>query len=319
MAKHVGARREIALTKETTRGTAVAPASGDFILHNAHTLMPQVEKAEHTGGNGTINQFHAADVIREWSQGTIPMVMEEHKLGTLGNLIMGVAPSTTGSGPYTHAWAALEQTNAHLSHTVSITDPVAGDLRAAYGMASTINITASRDDYVMADLEMICGKLGTTTYTPSYPSTNIEYFRPQDITFKVEDAYGDLAGGTGIDVQNINMVINKNVDPYYVLGSTEMADNVNQRVEIRGDFTLGFEAATYRTLGLGDTRKAISFNLTNGDYEFTIELPTVYFKDWNETADLDAYVTETISFNATDEDATNGYIKMEVIDQTATH
>jgi len=316
---HVGARREIALTKETARGTSVAPASGDFILHNAHTVLPQVEKAEHKGANGTINQFHAADVVKEWTQGNIPMIVEEHKLGTLGNLIMGVAPTSAGSTTFTHTWAGMAQTNAHISHTLSIADPVLGDYKAPFGMANTINITANRDDYVMADVEMIAGKLESTSFTPSYPSSNIAYFRPQDITFKMGAAYADLAGAAGVEIQNINIVVNKNIDPYWVLGSTEAGDFVNQRVEIRGDFTLAYEATTYRTLGIGDDRRAVSFTMTNGDYVFTIELPTVYFKDWSETSDLDSYTTQTLSFNSTDEDATNGLVKMSVVDKTATH
>jgi len=266
MTVYIGAKKEIALSKETTRGTLVSASAGDWIPHNGFGFSPLTEKVQRTPGMGHISTSREEEYIREYTAGSLPMDLSVEVAGDVANLIMGQAPdSDTPAGDYyVHAWT-LANNNEHVSYTASVVDPIYGDWRAARTMLNTAALSIVPDAYVTCDLDLMAQKAADTTLSPSYSTTN-EFYKPQQVVVKFADAYGDLDAASETQLTNFNITINKNCDYVWVSGDTEPKDIVNQRIEVTGDFELPYESSTFRALGLGDGIKAMQMTLTHGSY-----------------------------------------------------
>lgn len=309
----VGARKQIALAKETVRGTKASPASGKWLAHEGFEFSPKIQKVENTSGSGSIVGRNQAHIIQEWSEGTIPLILSEENAGDILNLVFGAAPNTTGSSTYTHAYT-LANENDHVTYTVAVVDPVAGSFSHARGMLNTATFEMSPDQYVKVGLDMIAGKQTTeSAYTPAYSTTDV-LFRPSTIAVKFAANYAGLGAAAAITtISNITLNFNKNAVPVWRLGSTEVEDIVNQRITINGDISFKYDVTTFRALGLAETSNAMQIVLTNSTHSLTIELPSADFQDWSHEVDNDGYMVQTLGFNANYLDKTNGFVKGSLV------
>lgn len=319
MAGYTASKMEYALTKETVRGTPATPATGDWIPHGAVTFRPMVSKIENKQGIGTIVDLNSEDILREWSQGAIPANLRVRQLGDWANLIMGTSPTSTGSSTYTHTWEALDNTNRHVSYTVSVIDPVSGDYQCAGGMLNTITLDVPAESYCTVNADIIAGKKIDTDLTSSYSNPGSGYFVPSRVTVKLADSYSNLGSSAALDLKSISLSINKNIKPDDVLGSTEYAGFENQTVSISGTITLKYDSNVLRNYALNNTARAMRLYASSGSYSIQIDLPSVKFRDFSHDSDLASIMNQTVVFNANCEDTTNGLIKIVVVDNIATH
>ena len=111
-------------------------------------------------------------------------------------------------------------------------------------------------------------------------------------------------------VKSFTLNVNKNLGEDFVLGSTEPADWINQRISFTGSLTFKYDNATWRALGLADTEKAIRFKLAQGDWVWQFDFPSASFIDHTRDENNDAYMLNTIGFEITRTDETNGAVKM---------
>ncbi len=318
MAGYVGAKMQIALKKESVRGTAATPDAGSWLAHKGFTFGPVVTKVEDDSGIGSIIGVNKACVTEEMSSGAIPMVLQRHNLGDLGNLIMGQAPSTTGSGTYTHDWV-LYDANSHVTYTVCVDDPVAGGKSYARCLMNTLTMElVPSNGFVMSTIELQGGKEGSASYTSSYPSSE-DYFCVKNAKVYIATNYAGLSGASELVLKSLNLTVTKNVLRDEKVGSSEENDYHNQRLDIRGDMTFKYDADTYRSLGLGTSNRAVKIDLIDDTYHFTITLPSVHFQDWSKESDNSAIMANTVGFIGNYEDRTNGLVKVQVIDDVATH
>ena len=231
--EHVGARQEIAFKVESVRGTAVDPASGDWIPHTGQGFIPVTEYVTDDSGMGRIEGVNNEDISKEYSQGSVSMRLYDNFLTTLNRVIFGAAGSTVD----TATTYPVDNTNLHNSYTITCTDPVSGDTQYARAMLNTATITANTDDYVMLTMEFIAGKEGTTTVTPGY-STTAATFEPDEITIGYATDFAGLSSPTTLTCKNFNLNIEKNVTIDWALGSTEVDEITNGRLGVTGDFTV---------------------------------------------------------------------------------
>ena len=319
MAIQVGAFREVALTKESTPRTAETPAAGDFINHSGHSFRPEVPKIEQVGAKGNISGVHRTDIINQRCMGSIPMDLEQSKLWLLGTLLMGTDPVTTGVGPYTHNWDTLQNDNDHQTFTVSYTDKNVGDKASPGALLDKLTLDANIGQYVTAMLDMVGLEEEAGTYTPSYNSANETYFVPADMTFKLATNYAGLGAANAIAIDQLTAEINKNVKSHYAAGALGPVRSINERMTGGGSFHILNENTTYRDLAHADTTRAMSINLTSGNYQLTLEFPTITITNYAEDEDPDTYVGDTLEFKIDDRDTTNGLLKVEVIDDASSH
>jgi hypothetical protein len=305
MAAYEGRLKEIAFTEETTRGTAESTSSGDWRAHEGFDYGPVVDKVVDEGAVGEIGVRRDSEVLREYSQGSVPMILHGDFLTDLNVMLMG-DDGTAGD------WD-LVQTNSHQSYTVSVIDPVKGDIAYPNAMLNSLSVEVAEDNYVMATLDLLGGKEESAALTSSYTAPSSDgKFVVTDLTLKVEDAYGDLAAASGVAFKSLNINFEKNCEFDWDNSGSAPADIHNQDFAASGDLTFKYQDTTYRSLGLGSGKKAIEISMTDGSFTWTIQLPSVDFSEWNDSEDNSAYMTETVTFNADGEDTSNGTIKTSV-------
>ena len=310
--------REVALTKEATRGTADGPDSGDFLYHQQHTIKPVVDKIYHNGVNGKISAVHGSAITNERTEGQIPFTLETNNMYLIGEAITGQDPVTTGANPYTHAYALATGSNIHNSFTVSYTDPTTGDQQAPNGMINTMTMSVTPDAYPLVTFEVIAGKSVADTHTPSYIASP-SFFVPSQLVFKTAANYAGLGAASAIEITSLNLNVSKNAEGFMVNGSTEYSEIHNKDIDIRGDIELIYDTTTFRGYDLANTERAISIALSNGTHSITIELPVVSFEVWEDVSGENSIVRQRIAFIANDKDATNGFVKVSVVDNVASH
>lgn len=298
--EHVGARQEIAFKVETVRGTKVDPSTSEWYPHTGQGFIPVVELVTDNSGMGRIESVNTEDIAKEYSQGTVTMKLYDSFLTPLNRMIFGQADT---AGTYT-----ILNDNLHNSFTIATADPVEGDNTYAMGMLNTCTITCNTDDYVNLSMEFIAKKETTGTLTPSY-STSAKLFTPDNVTFGYATNFAGLSSPTAMKVKNFQLNIEKNLNVDWVNGSTEPDDIQNGRMSVTGDITLTYDSSTYHDFALADTAKAFQITLNNAVKSWVIKFPSVLFKGWNRSTDLDGIVTETFGFTANYADETNGLMQ----------
>ena len=304
---HVGSLREIAMVVEGTKGTKEALGTADWLAHEGYDFSPRIEKMESTSGMGRIEARNRGDIMHEWSEGSLPLLLSKDNAERVMTAIMG---NEGTSGDY-----EITNTNAHKSFTIYTKDPTAGSKSYAGCMANTITLAIQPEQYVEVGMDLIGGKeVSESPLTPAYTTTD-EILKPKQVLVKIADNYAGLAAASAITtVANVNINFEKNVTPVWAVGSLVPEDIHNQRMGITGDMTLKFDADTYRTLGLSDTTKAMSVEIISGTYGFVLEFPGLDFEDWSAEPGLDGIVTNTIGFKSNFSDLTNGQLKGEIND-----
>lgn len=313
-----GVFREIALTKESVRGTAVAPASGDGIPHTGFSFKPNVKKADNKSAMGLINGKMRSRTVQQYADGEIPFNLIASKMGLISNLIMGQAPTNTGTGTVTHTWA-LANNNQHITYTVTVKD-AAGDVKQyAGGMLNEFKLDAGVDDYVKISLGLMTQAAATGTWTPSYTASDPD-FVPSQLSIKVADNVAGLTSATPINADTLSLSIKKNGTPKFKFGSNSPYDIKNGRIEIQGDMSLVMDDNAYRTLAEGDTNKAVQIIITDGTITWTFTLPSVDFGNWSDEPDTESSaVMQSISFYGNSGDLSNGFLKITLVDTVATY
>lgn len=297
MQGYVGALKEVALSLENIRGEVEAHKTGDWQPHLGYDFGPKIERSNENSGKGRIEEISDSVIVKEWSEGGIPLYITKLNAKTIFHNIFGKLPSGIGEpiDPYVFS---LQNDNNHDTFTVTTYDPINGIKVYSFGSADTIEFDLVSDSYSKATLGMKAGKESTGSGTPAY-ATDDHIYTPSEVTVKIADSYDDIESAEEIYCQNVKLTVAKNVEQKFVLGSTEPYNNINQRIGITGDFTKMYEDDTFRTLGLSDAIRALRIKLSYGIYYYAqIDLPSVKFQDWNDGEDLDAYMEETYGFVA---------------------
>ena len=318
MASSGGVFRQIALSKETVRGTVVAPTSGDFLPHEGFDFVPKSTKADNKSAMGSIAGKSHSRTVQKYSEGNIPLILPASKLGAISNLIMGQAPTTTGSDPYDHEWSLLND-NEHLTYTATVVDSTDTDIAYGGAMLNTFELNAGVEDFLKGTLGMIAFEGAAATVSADYIADDVD-FVPSNIVVKIATDYAGLGAASAIDADSLTLSINKNAVPKYKFGDTSPYDIKNGRINIDGDFSILMTDSTYRDLSLGDGSKALSIEMTEGSIVWTFILPSVDFSDWSDESDIESSaIMESLSFHANALDETNGFLEITLADATATY
>jgi len=307
---YVGARKEIALTAETVRGTAESHSAGDWQRHMGFDFGPKVEAIIDESGRGRIEKNSGSTIIREWSEGAIPLYLTLQNAVLINEMIFGQAGTGSGTSGSPLVYSMLNS-NQHLSTTVTVRDPVKGMLKYALGMLDSAEFNFVENEYAKVTVNVKAGKEAAGTGTPAYSTTD-HIFKPSEITVKFAANYAGLGAAEAVRMQNINLTVPKNAEFKYTLGSTEPYDILNQQVEANGSFTTLYESDTYRTLALARTARAIRIAATSGSYSVTFDLPQVSLENWNDDESLDAYMNQSFDFVGEYENS-NGLIKASIV------
>lgn len=310
MSRIIGRLTSIGIAKETSRGTPVAPAywipirSLDF--DDSQTLQ------DNESGFGTIDAIQDSEILQRWSEGSFEGKIYDQSEGVLLRAVFGQGPTSTQigvTGTYNHVFAMLNS-NQHASLTTSIKESN-NDLAYANAVMDSYVLEATLDDYIHRTVNLKA-KLGASgSHTPAYLNEN--EFVPKHMNAKIFNvaasvsAHNTAAGAASpIKVRAITLNINKNTDPVYVLGSSDIDDVLNKQLEITGSIELYYDSLTYRNLWTANTHQGMRFAMVNTDVTIggsnnpglQFDLYEVVFTNWSRSFDNNDIMTQTLEFKA---------------------
>lgn len=292
---YVGARKEIAFTKESVRGTKATAVSGNWQPHEGFDFKPMVTKIRDEAAVGHIGDILNSHLHQISSEGSVPMRFTKDFVGHLFNMMMGQVPTTTslGGGFYRHVWS-LKNTNRHVSYTITVFDPVRGFLAYPLGIGNEFSFEFNTESIAKVALGLLAGAeevavgVSSTGYDTIY---EYPFFMPQHITAKIADTLAGLDAASALDVEGLPLTVAKNAAKRFKLGQAQVADNINQRFGSAGTIEAVYDKDYFRALAHANVKKALGIYFDDGEgNKVEFEWPRVTFEDWSSTEDNNAWM-----------------------------
>lgn len=323
MAQYSGRKIRYGLAKETARGTYTAPTywmrweTADFFNH-ATTAFNQ-------SAIGVLDRYSGSEIMQRSSSGQLAGKVTDQSLGLLlygafGGYSKITHPSETAVFDHT-----FTESQANQSQTLSVTR-VSPNAQTNYanGMVGSFQLEAKAGDFVRhtTNITAFPGVTGSGA-TPVYVAEN--EFKGKHVTTAIAGSIAGLGSAAAIPTASVTFTMNKNLDPYYIIGQDGPQDIFSQNVEITGEFVLLYNDNTYHDLRFNNTKQAMQIVIANTDVVIgtatnptvTFTFPAVYFNDFKPEQGIDGMVSQTVSFTAT-YDLTTAYAIEAILTNTVT-
>ena len=318
----IGRQVDFALAIEQDRGVAEVAADRTIRKVTAN-LIPRAERVTDDTTFGRIEDAAAIRTVRKWSEGDVEGIVHADVIGYFFYNIYGAVTSNTTSGATTHSFT-LEQSITHPTLTGFVKDGDVRQEKVAGMMVTTLELTASTDDY----LRFKAGFIGKESATDAsvIPALATEYdFVSRDITVKIADSEGGLGAASALKLKDLTIVWNTNAEPDFVFGSYSPNDVYNKQLSIEGSFVRNYIDTTFQDLYEGGASKfmqvVIEGEATIGSGsakpKITLLLDKMQVMDWNRTSAGDDLVTEEVSFKGLYNTATSQQSELELVNLTA--
>src|SRR3990167_9971772 len=102
MTKFVARSGQLGLAVESTRGTPVNPVL--WVPWASMSFADKIEEVREEQGLGVIADSDSKYVVQKMGEGEVEAQIYDKAMGIILTGLIGAAPSTTGSDPYTHTY-----------------------------------------------------------------------------------------------------------------------------------------------------------------------------------------------------------------------
>ena len=302
MSEFIGREIVMGVGVEAVRGTAETTATKGVRKVECN-VIPRAERVIDDSTTGSLEDAENVRTVRKWSEGDVSGIAHADVIGYYFTNLYGGVTSVASGSAYLHTFV-LDQTIIHDTLTLFIKDADVRQEKIAGAVVSTLEITATTDDYVRYSASFM-GKEGADD-TSTIPALATDYdWVGRDIVVKVADTEAGLAGATALKLKNITLTWNSNAEADYVFGSYSPDNIYNKQFAIEGSFERNFTDEVFKTLYEGTGFKYMSVTITGETDMVTGKKPTltvvfnkIQVTDWNRTSAGDALSTETVSFKA---------------------
>lgn len=259
MATNIGALTNIGIARETTRGTAVAPAV--WIPKDDFSFNDSVEYVKQEAPYGVVQDLMDADVGKNWGAGNLSGPVFSDSFGYFLGATFGAFPTPTGSATgRIHNFVVAQNSQPA---TLSLTRKDANEeIRFPMVSINSLEINYELGSYLTYNVDFM-SRAGVTSTgsTPAY--TRIPKFRPQDASLLIADTYAGLSAGTAIKIESATITIERNLSEYQVLGNTGIEDIHSGRLGFTATFVLLWDNIDYKTWFKTGVKKAFRFRAIN--------------------------------------------------------
>jgi hypothetical protein len=301
MSDFIGKQIELGLAVEGVRGTA-EPVASKWVKNVSADILPRSEKVVDDNSQGVLEDSSNSRVVRKFVDGDLSGIAHVDTLGYLLYQIYGSVDSDQVAGiVYDHDFTLLQDI-AHPTLSGIAKDGSVAQKVFNEGVVNTLELTASTDDFVRFTSNMIFSEGVANSDTPTYDK---EFdFIGRDITIKVADTEGGLAGATPLKVKELDITWDTGAISDYHLGSFH-PNNYNANMAIEGSITKNYVDDLFNDLNQSDDAKYMEIKI-EGDTSIasthkptiTILLNKVQVQDWDRSGGNDELVEETIEFKA---------------------
>lgn len=302
MTKFIGRRGSLGIAIEATRGTPVAPTY--WIPATSISFRDMTETQREEQGLGNIADSDSNYVTFRGGEGDVEAQLYDKGLGYILTSLLGAAPNTTGSNPYTHTYT-LSQTNLAKSLTLAWQDP---NQTIIFPMATVDSLEINVEPNGIVEYTVGFKSKSSrdwSTLTPDYTSVGSKFLH-QHVQFKLADTVGGLAAATSQSLKNLELTLSRNTEFDRVTGTVEAEDIISQQLSVEGTVELNYEDNTYRNYMLNGSYKALELYLfRSSSSSLQIQMPRVDFSEWETDFDNNEIVKQSINIKG-NYDAANG-------------
>lgn len=301
MPEILGRNIEVAVGKETTRGTALASPSR-WLRNTKASFMARAEVVNDDATQGSLSDSVGSRVVRKWFDGDIEGIVHADTLGFYLINIYGTVARTTLVGSVGRSTFTLAENAIHPTLSIFVKEGGVQQKVHNNGVVNTLEISATTDDYVRYTANVIAKDEASNSSTPSYPIDND--FIGKDITIKTASTEAGLTGATAIKVKEVSIKWDTGAISDFNFGGFN-PDIYNAKMVIEGTISKNYTDTTYKDLFTGNTSVYMQI-LIEGDAilagankpSFKIVMNKVQITDWTRDGGADELVTEDITFKA---------------------
>jgi len=309
--------RYLGLAKETVYGTAVVPSTFLRILGESIKFDPNfVYHRTIEGGR----RLQTAQGVRQSSRGGIRfMPVYDKGLGEILNMLFGkITTSTLEVGVrFQHVFEPLPTitTQAMPSYTIEKgLDDITGE-RYAGCSVGRLRIQANPGDFVLMEPEIIGKKPSTATLAAASFSSQDYINAGQVVT--------QTLGGVAVKFEQFSIDILGGAIPVFKPGSKEPDSIDIEPVMVTASFVSRFLSSGDLTDFLNAVTKALVYKwqgpvLGASNYSLQLDLPKLNFDEGDVVVNEQDRLVQARSVTAL-EDATNGLIKMTLVNNVASY
>jgi len=302
MAKAIGRLVDLGIGKETARGTAIAPTY--WLFKTELDYQEKFEQAIDESSVGVIADSIGAEIVKKWAEGSFGGDIKDKSFGLLLLALFGSVTSVVKeTTAYNHTFSLLGSAQ-HPSLTLGINDQWQ-DYQFALAMIESLEIRYERGKFITYTANFKSKKGTTATLTASYTAENS--FRPHDFVFKMAANLAGLTAASPVVIKSATLRFEKNLEIDDVLGSVDPADILNKQFVCTGTIEALFDdEATFKTVVLGDTVKALRLDIINSSVtigaasnpQLKIDLAKVKFNEITRKTPIGDLVAQTLGFKA---------------------
>lgn len=304
MAVESGRKIAVGIGKETTRGTTVAPSY--WLKHTDVDFVQQAERVFNESGLGVLDKYSSAEIVKDIATGKIGGLVYDRAFGLILSALAGAAPSSVqqgGTGVYDHTYTQ-SQVNEQLALTIGVKD-VTRDERYAMAMLKSLDLNIAVGDFVKFSADFISKKPASASNTVSWIAENT--FKAKHVTVKLAANVAGLGAASAIALKTCNLTFDKGVEEYMAVGSNDPNNIFAKELEVKGDFTMLFDAATHRDTYLNNTTQALQITIENTDViigsgsaspKLVLTFPNVKLSEWNLDQGLGNMTEQTVGLQA---------------------
>ena len=223
--------------------------------------------------------------------------------GTSGATATGGTIISPATGKY-HIFRRLNN-NTHPTFTIYNNDPLE-DFRATFCMLDSLEFECVVGEFAKFTARFIGqAQASTSAQTPSY--TAEDPFLAKHASFKIAANHNSLDAATATAIKRFKLTITKSATDYTAFGSTSPTSIHNQRFDVKGDFTLIYNATTQRQYLVNSTKEALRLTIANtgatavsGSVYPTVQfdMPVCCFTSFDATDANDTLREQTLGFTA---------------------
>lgn len=302
MAEIIGKDIEVGVAAEATRGTAESTAD-HWVKKVTANIIPRTQKVVDDSTLGVIEDSQGARVVRQWFEGELAGVLHADAFGyLLYNLYGTVSSSNVVGSVYSHDFS-LQQSIEHPTLSIFRKDGSVNQDVFGGGMLSTLEVSASTEDYVRFTANFMAKSTTSNSDTPSY-STEYDFIG-RDITVKVASSEAGLSGATALNLKTLNVRYDVGATADYVFGSKNPNDIYNTTMGIEVEFTKNYDDTTFEDLYNADTYNYMQISIVGEADIGSTNYPTITWvlnkvqvQDWSRSGDAGSLVEETVTLKA---------------------
>lgn len=306
---YIGRRINYGIAKEATRNTFVSATQ--WLPWRSGSIDDKYEVLSDESTFGVIEGVVGAAVNKQWSEGSLEILLRETSFGLILLSLFGSEAVGTTSGEtivYDHTFT-VAQTSQHQSLSITKKD----DYRTfgyTNSVVTSLELSSTTDDYVIATVGFK-GKTGATqTGTVAYTADSYTFVRSGTTLVRATSLAG-LSSGTAVSVQEFKITFTPNVVDDDVLGSAAPNDFLNTSFMVEAEFTLKYADSTFQDFVSAQTATWYRIQFQNATTIGTAAKPTLYIdlanvkhESWERKDELGNIVMQTIKivgkYNTTD-------------------